>query len=157
MEPLISLNMNIGLLLCLVLSAGLSASSVSKYERNNGEKRERVRRSPQIIACSNCEELTETSGVVGSYIQTPGTLINIYIYTIYVYTDLLIYRKIVNENIFADRDCSCNDSLDACLYKRGGYYFCYLRWDDYRGCRHKRYDRRARAYYSLSACYDNYD
>ena len=58
---------------------------------------------------------------------------------------------------FADTDCKCNNDPDACQFKRRGYYFCFLRRDSFKGCRHKQYDRRARAYYSLSACYDNYD
>ena len=68
-ETLISLNMNIGLLLCLVSSAGLSASSVSKYERNIGAKSERVRRT-----AAGAIPLSLLSGIVGLHNQIPGTL-----------------------------------------------------------------------------------
>ena len=81
-SAVISFNMNFNLLLCFVLSASLSASSLNKYERKLGAKRERDRRSP-ALQCSDCEELTETSGVVGTHSQIAGTLIPLQIHTIY--------------------------------------------------------------------------
>ena len=72
--------MNFNLLLCFVLSAGLSASSLNKYERKLGAKRERV--IEDLGLCSDCEELTETSGVVGTHSQIAGILT--YIYRLYI-------------------------------------------------------------------------
>ena len=67
--------MNLGVLLCFVLTAGLGVISMSKgnNEKNIGAKRERFRRSNSFI-CADCEELTETSGVVGINSSRPGTL-----------------------------------------------------------------------------------
>merc|ERR1711860_119835 len=123
----ISFNMNIGMLLCFVLTVGLGVSSMSNInkEKNIGAKIERFRRSPGIT-CSGCLEPTSTSAIVA-----------------------ILRRR-------AARDCKCNNDPDACQFKRRGYYFCSLRRDSYKGCRHKQYDIRARAYYSLSACYDNF-
>ena len=64
--------MNIGMLLCFVLTVGLGVSSMSNInkEKNIGE---RFRRSPGIT-CSGCLEPTSTSAIVAILRRRPGTL-----------------------------------------------------------------------------------
>merc|ERR1711911_420169 len=69
-KTLIFLNMNIGMLLCFVLTVGLGVSSMSNInkEKNIGAKIERFRRSPGIT-CSGCLEPTSTSAIVAILLE----------------------------------------------------------------------------------------